>query len=75
MLSFDQYHFTFHNLMEQRYVCNYFSGDGAKERFQSIYACRFSVKNWHMLSNNTSGTSSHQYFKRNSVTSCFRENI
>ena len=31
MLSFDQCHFTFHNLTEQRYVCNYFSGDGAKE--------------------------------------------
>ena len=31
MLSFDQYHFTFHNLTEQGYVCNYFSQDGAKE--------------------------------------------
>ena len=31
MLSFDQYHVTFHNLTEQRYICNYFSGDGAKE--------------------------------------------
>ena len=31
MLSFDQYHFKFHNLTEQRFVRNYFSGDGAKE--------------------------------------------
>ena len=31
MFSFDQYHFTFHNLTEQRYICNYFSGDGGKE--------------------------------------------
>ena len=30
-MSFDQYHVTFHNLTEQRYICNYFSGDGAKK--------------------------------------------
>lgn len=38
------------------------------------FSC-LSVKNWRMLSNNIFGISSHQYFKRNSVTSCFPENI
>ena len=44
MLSLDQYHFTFRNLTERRYVCNYFSGDGAKEGFQSIYACLYRLE-------------------------------
>ena len=55
MLLFDQYHFTFHKLTEKRYVCNYFSGDGAKKGFQSLYSV--------MLRNNICGISSHQYFK------------
>ena len=66
MLSFDQYHFTFHNLTDQRYVCNYFSEDGAKKGFQSLYSF--------MLRNNISGISSHQCFKSgNFVISHFPE--
>ena len=60
MLSFDQYHFTLYNLTDQRYVCNYFSEDGAKKRV--------------MLRNNICGISSHQYFKSgNFVISHFPE--
>ena len=71
MLSSDQYRFTFHDLTEQRYVCNYFSGDGAKEGISPFTRVVSSLK----TGNNISGISSHQYFKRNSVTSCSPENI
>ena len=74
MLSFDQYHSTFHNLTEQRYVGNYFSGDGAKEGISPFTRVISRLKTG-VCSAIISDIGWHQYFKRNSVTSCFPENI